>query len=176
MNLEGVSHCRQTHFPIQEIRTRHRFSNGLKLQNEQSIQQDVKCVVLQHLNFAFCDPHRLMLGVCWAHLGSMLGRVGPMLGHPGPMLYPHWWKSNQQIVNPHVFFWGLWAPIFCETFLPCLQMERAGHWGAKMWSGFGYEMYNIDFTKASRRLRPEGLYKAKLWAQHRPNMAQHASP
>jgi hypothetical protein len=107
MNLEGVSHCRQTHFPIQEIRTRHRFSNWLKFQNEQSIQQDVKCVVLQHLNFAFCDPHRLvglMLGVCWAHLGSMLGRVGPMLGHPGPMLYPHWWKSNQQIVNPHVFF------------------------------------------------------------------------
>ena len=70
----------------------------------------------QHLNFAFCDPHRLMLGVCWAHLGSMLGRVGPMLGHPGPMLYPHWWKSNQQIVNPHVFFEGCGLPFSVRHF------------------------------------------------------------
>ena len=32
----------------------------------------------------------MLLGVCWAHVGSMLGRVGPMLGHLGPMLCPCW--------------------------------------------------------------------------------------
>ena len=29
-----------------------------------------------------------MLGVCWAHVGSMLGRVGPSLGHVVPMFGP----------------------------------------------------------------------------------------
>ena len=36
----------------------------------------------------------MLLGVCWAHVGSMLGRVGPMLGHLGPkcaMLGPTFW-------------------------------------------------------------------------------------
>ena len=29
-----------------------------------------------------------MLGVCWAHVGSMLARVGPSLGHVVPMFGP----------------------------------------------------------------------------------------
>ena len=32
----------------------------------------------------------LVLKVCWAHVGSMLGCVGPMLGHLRPVLCPYW--------------------------------------------------------------------------------------
>ena len=77
----------------------------------------------------------LMLGVCWAHVGSMLGRVGPILGHLGPMLRPCWayigpvWAMLRHVGSNWAHFGSMFGPMLgpCWVYVSAHVGPMLGH-------------------------------------------------